>query len=105
MRQALKISALNVTIIVFGLSGCWVIATPNTEQLFEAQRLLNQGTVHLRKAELEQAEAAFRIAYEIAPGAAALDGLGSVAFLQSDFKKAERFFLKAHQIEPNYARA
>jgi len=68
----------------------------------QVTRLIDQGTAHLRQAELDRAESAFSLALQITPFAPALDGLGCVAFMRGDFPRAERYFIEAYNLDSTY---
>lgn len=65
--------------------------------------LIDQGTLWLRAAELDRAEGAFEAAWEVSKLAAALDGLGCVAFRRGDARRAEELFIKAYQVDHRYS--
>ena len=71
----------------------------------EAQRALTSGVVYLRAGRLLEADAAFRASLELQPSAEAYDGIGCVSFLKGEFDMAQEMFVKAHEINPSYARA
>ncbi len=70
---------------------------------FEAQEYVEKGAVLLQLEDLDGAKAAFEIAYDIAPIAAAVDGIGCVAFLKDEKNEARKLFLEAIRINPEYA--
>ncbi len=71
----------------------------------KALELVDQGTVLLRDRRLDEAEAAFSLAYDVAPLAAALDGRGCVAFLRGEWDRAESFFREAYMADEGYDEA
>lgn len=71
----------------------------------ESAKLIDQGVVHLRKKDLNRAQAAFHLSLEVSPSAQAIDGLGCVEFLRNDLNKAEYYFLEAIKRDPKYGRA
>lgn len=78
---------------------------PDVERMREARSLIDQGTVELRRGELDKAEAAYRVALELTPDSAALDGLGCVAFLRGNAATARTLFERAIELDPRYAQA
>lgn len=88
------------------LSGCIAAQTavsPTTEN--QALALVDQGVAHLNFGELDRAEASFEMAHELARLPQALDGLGCVAFLRSEWRKAERYFIRAYEADHSYTEA
>lgn len=78
---------------------------PGPETIRGAQVLVDQGTLHLRTAELDRAGSEFRLAWDMAQLPAALDGLGAVMFRQGDYAAAEKLFLQAAQLDESYPEA
>lgn len=67
-----------------------------------AMVLVDQGTIQLRRGELEGAQASFEMARQLGGLAQALDGLGCVALVRGDFGLAEEYFLAAYQRDATY---
>lgn len=84
------------------LSGCVFPKDRNPGDISESDRLAAQGLMHLRAKQYDQAESAFTLSNEIWENAPAIDGLGCLAFYQKDYEQAEKFFKKAHQVNPKY---
>lgn len=91
--------------LTLAFSSCVAPQGPDIEQERQALALVDKGTWYLRQGNLEQAQAAFEVANQIALSAQAYDGLGSVAMLQDQYKSAEIYFKRALQIDPNYTEA
>lgn len=89
-------------LIFFSLLGCAVVKETGPAAEQQARQLVDQGVLSLRSGDLERAEASFRVAYETKPLAAALDGLGCVAFMRGNAESAETYFVQAWQSEENY---
>jgi Flp pilus assembly protein TadD len=87
------------------IAGCAIKAPIPEERYQKALELVDQGTLLLRDRRLDEAEASFSLAYDIAPVAAALDGRGCVAFLRGDWDRAERFFREAYMADEGYDEA
>lgn len=66
--------------------------------------LVDEGTSLMKQGELKRAEASFKLALEVAPLAAAYDGLGCIAFLQGDMMQARQLFIIAYDMDPSYER-
>lgn len=93
------------------ISGCMTLE-PSPESMqkqVEQGNMLNamidKGVQFLRVGDLNQAKAAFSVAQEIKPSAAALDGLGCVAMLRAEYSDAEQLFVSAYKLDPLYTRA
>lgn len=96
------IKRIVLSVLALILSGCINTNRPSLSDNQEALALIDNGVVLLRSGELERARAAFDMAYQISGAAAALDGLGCVAFLSEDFKSAENLFWRAYEIDQTY---
>lgn len=90
--------------ILIVLGGCFGSKVPQY-RIDRAYQLVEDGTKALRAGKLEDADAAFSIAVDLAEVPAAVDGRGCVALLKGDWERAERFFLKAHALDGDYTRA
>lgn len=87
------------------MTGC-AVRTPISEERYQrALELVDQGTLFLRDNRLDEAQASFSLAYDMASLAAALDGQGCVAFLRGDWDRAERFFREAYMADGEYDEA
>ncbi len=85
------------------LIGCGPLQRkPDSSEISRALVLIDQGVDYLRRGSLEQAEASFLIAHELAYLPQALDGLGCVALRQKEYFKAEGYFLQVKQQFPDY---
>lgn len=84
------------------LWGCALPQSPDISAQNQALQLVDQGTYYVRAGELDRAEAAFKVAYEAGKLAAAVDGLGCVAFLRGNAQSAERYFIQAYQMDESY---
>ncbi|NMC62800.1 MAG: tetratricopeptide repeat protein [SAR324 cluster bacterium] len=94
--------ALIHLILIIFLSACSVIETPDPFQIQQAELHVDRGSIYLELNDLQRAEAEFGLALEIAPLAAAMDGLGCVTMMKGDFKEAEKLFQKAHEMDISY---
>jgi tetratricopeptide (TPR) repeat protein len=93
---------ISITIGVLQLGGC-VRASPIPEERFQqASELIDAGTGFLREQDLAAARTAFELAHELAPMAAAVDGLGCVALLEGRYPEAETLFTRAYQMDRDY---
>ena len=96
---------LLLSILIIFLFGCSYNQAFDLENHTEALRLVDQGTQYLRLADLDRAEAAFRVAVQLEQLPRAYDGLGCVAFLRGEYLEAEKYFINAYQIGDNYSHA
>lgn len=95
---------LAVISIIFFI-GCYQVPPPDFHAIQRAGQLVDQGVFLLREGQLDKSESAFKVSLEISPSAAALDGLGCVAFLRGDLSLAEGLFNRAIGSDNNYYRA
>jgi Flp pilus assembly protein TadD len=98
----IRVEVLMVLAGCLALVGCVAGIQPSVQEVMRAENLVEQGALNLRRGELDQAEACFALAQELAPSAAALDGLGCVAMLRGDAKTAQKHFLNAYAFDENY---
>lgn len=94
-----------LVLLMVNLTGCVMPQSPNPAKQAQALSLIDQGTIALRAGELDRAEATFQAAWEIDELPAAVDGLGCVAFLRGDSKRAEELFIQAYQMDDDYTEA
>lgn len=88
------------------LFGCLPMQSqPEYSAVRNANELIDRGVVYMRQGDFDRAEAAFKVSLENAPQAAAMDGLGCVAFLRGQIKLAEELFLKAYKMDEKYDHA
>jgi Flp pilus assembly protein TadD len=71
----------------------------------QARELVDVGTRFLREQRFDEARKAFELASELAPVAAALDGLGCAALLQGRYDSAEGYFRRAYEMDRSYDEA
>lgn len=106
MSTSTKLQAILLQALLISLSGCVAIGRESDRGAHgEAQVLINKGVAHLRERELDLAQASFDLAWELDESPAALDGLGCVAFLRGDQKRAESYLLAAIKFDPKYGAA
>ena len=86
-------------------SGCVVTSGSTSQELSDALHLVDQGVALLREEKIDQAEAAFRVAYALARIPQAVDGLGCVAFRRGEFITAEGLFQQAFEMDSRYSEA
>ena len=93
-----------LAVLILFLEGCsFNEAQYDPAASSRALSLVDRGASFLEVGDLKRAEASFRLAMEIAPStAAAVDGLGCVAFFLGNFEEAERDFLEAYNMDSNY---
>jgi Flp pilus assembly protein TadD len=102
MKLIATFRAVVAIIVVVTLTGCAVVRPVSQDQVRRANALVDVGVMHLREMRLVDADAAFEQAFDIAPVAAALDGIGCVALLNGDFDKAEQMFVRAYEMDAEY---
>ncbi|NLF25282.1 MAG: hypothetical protein GX589_06450 [Deltaproteobacteria bacterium] len=105
MLRSASLKASLVVTLVLALLGCVGMYEPTVSEKWEAEKLVDQGCAYLNLGDLDRAVSAFTVSYELAPSAAALDGLGCAAFLAGQLDKAERYFLGAMDFDWNYRNA
>lgn len=91
--------------LLISLSGCVFGGGVPQERQDRAMQLVDEGSTQLRQGRLNEALAAFTMAYEFAPVAAAVDGQGCVAVLEGRYQDAEMLFNKAYQMDGEYDNA
>ena len=101
----LILSKLSSLLLSFYCLGCFVPHLPTSEQQREALQQIDNGTLLLRERKLSEAEAAFSLSADLEPSAAALDGLGCVAFLKQDYSAAQAYFVAAYEFDQDYSNA
>lgn len=92
-------------LLTVSLAGCVPLGPQPTglEEQQKALALIDQGTAYLRAGALDEAKAAFEISYDLQVSAAAMDGLGCVAFHTGDLEAAREYFLGAYRFAPDYS--
>lgn len=96
---------LVVVLLVLTLSACVASRVPSPQEHMRAMEILDRGVLALREGEVEKAHQLFELSHQIAPSAAALDGLGCVAVRRGDAQEAQRLFLQALEHDPQYVEA
>lgn len=91
-----------VAVSLLLLCGCANVRQPELADRNRTKELIEQGRYYLRSGDLDKASAAFEVALEIAPAAAAFDGLGCVALLRGHYSEAERYLWKAYESDESY---
>ena len=86
------------------LSGGCAVTLPEASivDFQKARELVDQGTFKLDRGKLEEAETSYKVALEIAPIAAAYDGLGCVAMTRKQYSEALSYFQLAMDTDPEY---
>ena len=85
--------------------GCIRPSTIPEERFQRAYELVDVGTGFLRERDLREAQKAFELASELAPVAAAVDGLGCVALLEGRYLEAEALLTEAYEMDRSYDEA
>lgn len=98
--------SMSCFVLAFFVCACAVQRiAPSLEDQRTALALVDHGTSDLRAGRLGEAEAAFKVAFELALLPAALDGLGCVAVRRQHLDSAAEFFLAALRLNPQYTQA
>lgn len=96
------IPRISILLSVMFVHGC-VRGSPVPEsRLRRASELVDVGTGFMREHDLVEARKAFELASELAPVAAAVDGLGCVALLEGRYAEAETLFTEAYEMDRTY---
>lgn len=97
-------SAIIISAALVVLMGCSIATkTPSAASQQNALELIDQGTLWLRTGDFDRAQASFETAWQIGKLAAALDGLGCVAFRKQQPRLAEKYFIQAYQFDQRYS--
>ena len=75
------------------LVGCFIPRSVPESDARKADALVDVGTRFLRERRLSEAKKAYELAFELAPVAAAVDGLGCVALHEGLYEVAEGYFV------------
>lgn len=105
LRSATFWRVLSILVCITQCPGCFASAPVLEEQFQKAESLVDVGTRFLREGGLVDARKAFELASELAPVAAAVDGLGCVALLEGRYDSAERYFREAYEMDRSYDEA
>ena len=92
-------------LVLLVISSCATVREVSLEEQHKAQVLVDQGTAFLRRGDLHRAQASFEVSRDLGGGAAALDGLGAVAFRKGEYDEAEKYFMAAIQSDREYSMA
>jgi Flp pilus assembly protein TadD len=94
-----------ISLLLLGLvTGCAPVGAQR-EHYDRSLQLVDQGVIKLRERHYDEARADFELAAELAPLAAAIDGLGCVALMQGDLDTAEQYFTTAYTMDRTYDHA
>ncbi len=78
---------------------------PSVSTQQKALSLIDKGALFLRNGALSEARAAFEVSDQLHRSSEALDGLGSVAFLEGNLQLARDYFIAAYERDATYGRA
>lgn len=102
LHSATFILRIPILFSVMFAHGC-IRGSPIPETRFKrASELVDIGTGFIREHDLVEARKAFELASELAPVAAAVDGLGCVALLEGRYAEAETLFTEAYEMDRTY---
>lgn len=95
---------IGMLILLFSscMAACGIQEQRPLPQFGDGNFLVERGTLYLILGDLKRAEAEYSLALELAPLAAAVDGLGCVAMLRRDFDRAEKLFRRAYEMDRTY---
>jgi tetratricopeptide (TPR) repeat protein len=105
LRHATFCRYLSIVVCLAHLLGCTASKGVPESQIRKAQALVDVGTGFLRERRVVEARKAFQLAAELAPLAAAVDGLGCVALLEGAYDSAEGYFVEAYEMDRTYDEA
>ncbi len=95
----------SISLSAVALSGCLFSREIPEERYIRADLFVDQGAEELRQMHFEEAKRFFELAADLAPLAAAKDGLGCVELLRGDVDKAVSLFEEAYQMDRTYDEA
>lgn len=95
----------SIVVCAAQLLGCFAPGAIPETRFKRAVHLVDVGTRFLREGSLTEARKAFELASELAPVAAAVDGLGCVALLEGRYTSAEGYFREAYEMDSSYDEA
>ena len=99
----MKIHTGIICFLLFSLcQGCVFNEAPDMALYDRAQVFVDKGASFLETGDIDRAEASFNLAQELLPNAAAVDGLGCVAFMRGDLDRAEELFKEAYNMDSGY---
>lgn len=96
---------LSILLCLAHLVGCFIPGSVPESDARKADALVDVGTRFLRERRLSEAKKAYELAAELAPVAAAIDGLGCVALLEGLYEVAEGYFVEAYEMDRSYDEA
>lgn len=96
---------LSIVVGIAHLSACFAPEGAPEARFRRAHELVDVGARLLRERNFSEARQAFELASELAPMAAAVDGLGCVALVEGRYEVAERYFWEAYEMDTNYDEA
>ncbi len=96
---------LTITLCAVVLSGCFAGNAVPESRYARAEEFVQQGVEMLRAGRLSEARSSFEVAAELAPVAAATDGLGCIELLEGRPESASRLFREAYQMDALYDQA
>lgn len=94
-----------IGVCITQMAGCGTMGGIPERDFQASRQLVDVGTMFLRERRLDEARIAFELASELAPMAAAVDGLGCVALLEGRYDSAEGYFTEAYQMDRSYDEA
>jgi tetratricopeptide (TPR) repeat protein len=104
-RHATFSRHISIVVCIAQLSACFAPQGVPEARFRRAHELVDVGTRFLRERNFSEARQAFELASELAPTAAAVDGLGCVALLEGSYEVAERYFWEAYEMDRSYDEA
>lgn len=95
----------SISISAIAISGCLMSGDIPEQRYSRADSFVNQGAEELRQMRFEEAKRFFELAADLAPLAAAKDGLGCVELLRGNVNRAIGLFEAAYQMDKTYDEA
>lgn len=102
MKYATFSALISITLLLGFLCGCSPQRAVPERDYTRALELVDHGIVLLRENKLDEARRSFELAGDLAPLAAAMDGLGCVELVSRNFAEAASLFEKAYEMDGSY---
>lgn len=95
----------SIILLVSAVLGCVPPTLLPEERYGKAEALVERGSELLRAGRFVEARHSYEVAAELAPVAAAIDGLGCIALLEGRYEEAGELFQEAYEMDEGYDEA